>query len=377
VTIWCRKREVSGRRIVFFIFFFFVLSQALEAAKSGLVLFHEAMDKLDGGELEESFARFERAAAKGHEESIWIVSVVKDVAMLKNTLKEAFAKTQEPLGWYFAGRFAPRRSREEFDFCKKSAEAGCSWGQVWYGWYFGYGKFVEEDEKAEVEWYEKAVMQNNPKGMGWLGDTIGKKGGDKEKVVAYHRAAAELGWKYSMGRLARELRDLRQAVVWGAQSVYDFQRFLRRAREALESGLMEDLGCDFNQLCYLLGGGLYWYQYGSEWWNGRGDEDEALGDENKAFGNRCLDYYCSCVELQQKSIFTFLLCWNRTTGVKGPGQMIAQMVWEEREDNLVKMFEESDGELERKRMVREGREDNLISQLEQPRRSARLKRIKR
>jgi hypothetical protein len=62
------------------------------------------------------------------------------------------------------------------------------------------------------------------------------------------------------------------------------------------------------------------------------------------FGNQCIDYYCSCVELQQKSIFTFLWFWNRTTGVKGPGQMIAQMVWQQREDNLVKMFEEIDRE---------------------------------
>jgi hypothetical protein len=57
------------------------------------------------------------------------------------------------------------------------------------------------------------------------------------------------------------------------------------------------------------------------------------------FGNRCLDFYCSCVALQQKSIFMFLWYWNRTTGVKGPGQMIAQMVWEGREDKLVKGFE--------------------------------------
>jgi hypothetical protein len=31
--------------------------------------------------LEEQFQRFERAAAKGHEESIWILSLVKDVVM--------------------------------------------------------------------------------------------------------------------------------------------------------------------------------------------------------------------------------------------------------------------------------------------------------
>jgi hypothetical protein len=33
-----------------------------------------------------------------------------------------------------------------------------------------------------------------------------------------------------------------------------------------------------------------------------------------------------------------------TGGIKGPGQIIAQMVWEEREDHLVKPFEESGGE---------------------------------
>jgi hypothetical protein len=109
------------------------------------------------------------------------------------------------------------------------------------------------------------------------------------------------------------------------------------AKKALESRAMEELDCDFNQLCYSLGWGMYWYYYGSEKWKEQNDKD-------RVFGNRCLDYYCYCVELQQKSIFTFLLCWNRTMGVKPPGQMIAQMVWEGREDNLLKLFEESDEE---------------------------------
>jgi hypothetical protein len=49
--------------------------------------------------------------------------------------------------------------------------------------------------------------------------------------------------------------------------------------------------------------------------------------------------------MQQKSIFTFLLCWNRSTGgVKGPGQIIGHIVWEEREDTLVKAFDLRDAE---------------------------------
>jgi hypothetical protein len=42
-------------------------------------------------------------------------------------------------------------SRERFDFFKKSAEAGCSWGQVEYGEYFQNGRreFVEKDKNSE------------------------------------------------------------------------------------------------------------------------------------------------------------------------------------------------------------------------------------
>jgi hypothetical protein len=99
---------------------------------------------------------------------------------------------------------------------------------------------------------------------------------------------------------------------------------------------MEQMTCDFDQLCYTLGWGLYWYLYDSDPWRRRKDEVER-------FSNRCLDYYCSCVELQQKSIFTLLWCWNQTTGVKGPGQIIAPMVWEQREDNLVVPFDQNNG----------------------------------
>jgi hypothetical protein len=172
--------------------------------------------------------------------------------------------------------------------------------------------------------------------------------------VSYFRAAAELGWESSINWLAKMLRDgegcekdLRQAVIWGAKGSYSdvFWDPLRDARLVLASGATEDLDCDFDQLCYSIGWGLYWCQSVSEDWDEQDDEDQA-------FGNRCLDFYNSCVELQQKSIFMFLWFWNRTTGgVKGPGQMIAQMVWELREDNLVKMFQESDGkEPETKRL---------------------------
>jgi hypothetical protein len=283
------------------------------------------------------FGIFERAAAKGHEESTWICSVVKDVEMEKNAWKEAFVKTEEPLGYYFAAMFSEEGSREQFDFWKKSAEGGCSWGQVEYGIFFedGYGYFVEVDEKVYVEWLEKAANQNNPKAMHLLGYWFRYEGNDEKKVVSYYRTAAELGWKFSMNYLAQMFKhgrgcekDLRQAAIWSAKGDSDlFWNTLWTARVAVEDETTEDLDCNFNQLCYSLGWGLYWYRHDSEKWN---------NDEQKAFDNRCLDYYCLCVELQQKSIFTFLWCWNQTAGVKDVGVLIAKEVWEEREDNLLK-----------------------------------------
>jgi hypothetical protein len=308
------------------------------------VLFHEANQTFTPYYLKDNFARFERAAAKGHKESIWILSVVKDVEMEESALKEAFAKTEEPLGWYFAGELSkPEYCEEQFDFFRKSAEGGCSWGQVWYGRFFhtGYGWNVEKDEKIYLEWLEKAANQNNPWAMYWLGDWFRGKGDDAEKAVAYYRAAAELDSEMSMVYLSKMLRDgegcakdLRQAVIWGAKGDYiaKFRGIRNEVRLLSEDETNENLGCDFDELCYSLGWGFYWHQYGSENWKYQTDEE-------KLFYERCLDYYCSCVELQQESIFTFLLCWNRTTGVKPPGQMIAEMVWEEREDNLVKPFE--------------------------------------
>jgi hypothetical protein len=297
----------------------------------------------DSGNLQQQFRSFKRAAAKGHEESIWfgILSVVQDVPMGKSALKEVFAKTEETLGWYMAGRLSYWDSRERFDFMKKSAEGGCSWGQTVYGQYFyGRNRFVEPNEKAYVDWLEKAANQNNPKAMHLLGSWYGDKRGEKDKAVSYDLAASEMGWKAAMFSLAMSLKngigcekDLRQAAIWSAKGVSLF--FFELLEESsFRRGKMEDLDYDFNQLCYGLGWGLYWYQYGSEEWK---SQDFGV----RSFGKHCLDYYCSCVELQQESIFTFLLCWNRTTGrVKEPGQMIARIVWEGKETNLLLRFGE-------------------------------------
>jgi hypothetical protein len=297
------------------------------------------MEKFSCDQLEECFPLFERAATKGHEESIWITSVLDNVQLEKNAVKEAFAMAGEPLGWYMVGELS--YGRERFDFYKKSVEGGCSWGQVAYGWYFHLGTFVEKDEKVHVEWLEKAAKQNNPWVMKQLGDWFRDEGGDKQKAVSYYRTALDLGSgsKESMYFLADMLRkgvgckkDLRQAVVWSAKGdSMLFWELLEEARGVFESGATENSDCNFDQLCFSLGWGLFWYAY---------EFHNFYFKQHKKFCVRSMDFYCSCIELQQKSLFTFLLCWNRATGgVKDVGATIGQMVWDGRGDNLVKKFE--------------------------------------
>jgi hypothetical protein len=142
-------------------------------------------------------------------------------------------------------------------------------------------------------------------------------------------------------------KDIRNAVVWSVRS-NNYEVCWNLQDEALFAFLAdetEDLECDFDQLCYTLGWAMYWYDVRNAAWikhlnrcNAEWTaEFKECEDVLKAFANRCVKYYRACVEMQQKSIFTFLWCWNRTTGVKPPGQMIAKMVWEQRADNLVKM----------------------------------------
>ena len=158
----------------------------------------EAMEKFDSWRLKESFEKFEKAAMKGHEESQWIWNVVKDMELTQGNRKDivkAFAETESPLGYYFAGRFRDYASGELFEYFKRSSDGGCSWGQAEYARYFNPDdprQFVEKDEEMYLELIDKAVAQNNPRAIWLRGDRYEKKRGIEEALRDY-RMAAELG----------------------------------------------------------------------------------------------------------------------------------------------------------------------------------------
>ena len=66
---------------------------------------------------------------------------------------------------------------------------------------------MEQDEKAYLEWLEKAANQNNPMAMDRLGDSFRCKKKEYKTILPYCRAAAHLGWKNSMVQLGHLLRD--------------------------------------------------------------------------------------------------------------------------------------------------------------------------
>merc|ERR1711991_129616 len=258
---------------------------------------------------------------------------------------KAFAETDSPLGLYFAGLLCDVHSRERFDYMKQSSDRECRWAQGVYARYFDPDDetdMVEKDEKMYLELIEKDAAQKNPQALCRRGVHHYNSSNYKEALVDY-RMAAELGWRFGKEELYRMFyygrrvkKDLVQAVHWCCKDgSLLFGTVLGTALKAWNDKAFGDLGCDFNRLAMEIGKGLYWYQYGAESW-------EKRDQTNKVFGIKCLDYYCETIELRQESIFLFLLFWNKTTGVKGPGRMIGQIVWEGRYDCLVKELGEEE-----------------------------------
>jgi TPR repeat protein len=168
------------------------------------------------------FQAFEAGAAKGHCDATWIVEVTKGVEMTKSALKRAFADTDKPLGWYFAGLLST--GREQFEWFQRSAVGGCSWAELHYADYFQYGPDgvvdVPVSPELYLEWTEKSARQNNPQALGCLGLHCIQHN-QLEDGIVYLRRAAALGNIGAMQDLVIPLLNRRNAV--------DFYEAVQRA----------------------------------------------------------------------------------------------------------------------------------------------------
>jgi hypothetical protein len=313
--------------------------------KSAEVLFNEAMYEFvyGRGMKKERFKFFEKSFRQGgHAESCWILEVVLEAEDVEDDcgLREAFLKTNDPRGWYFAAHLSHSQS---YDYFEKSSDAGYSWGQVQYASYFLTGRgMLYKSNHSKVILLERAASQNNPWAMDLLGDWFRSETGGKDydKAKLYYETAASLGWRPSfisrmdMSDLGQGgERNLTEAILWAARGECDgFWRLSQECICALQNHTTADLECDFNLLALHLGSGAYWFMYGNERWC-------LQPAKVREFSERCLDYYCTTIDLQQKAILVFLWFWQKEVGgLKEIGEIIGKMVWEGRENCLIKAF---------------------------------------
>lgn len=84
-----------------------------------------------------------------------------------------------------------------------------------------------------------------------------------------------------------------------------------------------------NIITFELGRALYFYFYIYR------DSSIQLTLQHQLFMKKCLKYYHESLNLQQKSIFTFLWCWRMILGKYGGARevvnIIAQMLWTNRD----------------------------------------------
>jgi hypothetical protein len=215
----------------------------------------------------------------------------------------------------------------------KAAEGGCSWAQMFFALEIPVGGY-----ETKMVWLNKAAEQNNPWAIYHLGDRYQNFEGrypdhldvDEEMAMAYYRRAADLGFFPAMQKLSDFYSevDMKEAIKWAGKqycvfSRYaNFEKFSRQIKLFFQGG-KKVKGYSLDQLCYSLGRAQYWDAF-----------------KHNRFALRCCDYYCACVDVQQKSIFTFLIFWNQRAHIKELGRMIAEMVWKEREDLVLLRFGE-------------------------------------
>lgn len=314
-------------------------------------LFIETMENFNNNRLEFDWNQFRECAEMGHEESQWIINVVDSVTeknknprannKYRHELRCAFAETKcllkgkAGIGHYFAfcvGFYGNGDYHDQdMDYLKQSSDAGYSWGQVEYA----HVNYFEDDYnfqkllKKAAPYHPPGHVQNNPEALYWLGYCHESE--NILNIVTFYLASAEMGWKASMDSLARiylgELKGLEEAdyikaVRWSSQGEsFYFWYLLKIANNDSKYILLKTQS---NLLMMELGKGLYWYMYDTNGW-----KEQKLKERD--FGQKCMDYYCENINLQQQSIFLFLHVWNKTTGgVKDPGRIIGKMVWDAR-----------------------------------------------
>lgn len=155
---------------------------------------------------------------------------------------QGISKAYNTLGicYEIGGYGISKDNTKAFEYYKKSAEMGYSWGQYNLAKIYYSGIGCEKDYTNAIVWFQKAANQNNPNAQNMLGMCYDNGYGvqkDARKAVEYYKKAAEQGYDYGQYNLANKYftgngceKDSVKAAFWyekaATQGLADAQHIL-------------------------------------------------------------------------------------------------------------------------------------------------------
>jgi len=309
--------------------------KAREEAEDPQIIFNSAMIQISYNETH-AYPQFERAAKRGHQESGWINQILKKSNLDNNqNVAENFVKTETAIGYFIAAElFFDINNQKSVEYLQKSRELGCVWAIVKYS-----GDMCNKQHQFpdivnhHMNVIKNAAEENNPEACLVYAHYLGYK--RSKGALEYAIKSYDLGNKYSTRLITtmlavKENDYLSKAIFY--TSKYENTVFPTMLRHIFNKKIYIVSNC--TSLPLQVGRTMYWQFYQSK------QIHYSATKEIIEFAEKCMDYYCEMMDLQQQSIFSFLLSWNCVTGgMKDVGKLIAKMVWDFRYENAIKKFD--------------------------------------
>lgn len=317
-----------------------------ETSRDADTLFISAMSNMYTRDESEAAQEIKLASEKGHKESQYIWSVLKDNctrALHNLTCKrmiDSFDESHTGIGWYWCGLLSESDALR-FQYFKKSCEAGYSWGIVEYvGYLIRKDLFITKDDENRLDYYLEILgelcSKNHPYALFTMGTYIYWKIGAPtcfEKMLPFYQKSLKYGWKKAGFVLETIVISLETIVIGGLPILKISKTYVRDMLKykvpVWAMTLQQIERCiffwdlifsvldesDTHLVRMKIGEALYW-------------KTISISSEMDEKSESFIEYYIRTIEIYQKSTLLFVNYWNSMSNVKDIGKHIGKMVWE-------------------------------------------------